>query len=134
MRLLRPHPRGDNRDGTIFTYHKFSVAPGELPFRLRSAATQLFTIATTSSRHPSISRGTARQSPAGIARNHLPGLPQMGAKISNWSLSRDCGHMFVKIPPQFSVADFVRQAKGRSSRKIQQEFENMRKRYSEQRF
>ena len=36
----------------------------------------------------------------------------MGAKISNWSLSRDCGHMFVKIPPQFSVADFVRQAKG----------------------
>ena len=58
----------------------------------------------------------------------------MGAKISNWSLSRDCGHMFVKIPPQFSVADFVRQAKGRSSRKIQQEFENMHKRYSEQRF
>jgi len=33
-----------------------------------------------------------------------------------------------------SVSDFVRRAKGRSSRKIQQEFEHIRKRYWGQRF
>lgn len=37
--------------------------------------------------------------------------------------------MLVEIPPHVSVADVVRQAKGRSSRKIQQEFEHIRKRY-----
>lgn len=36
--------------------------------------------------------------------------------------------MFVEIPPHVSVSDFVRRAKGRSSRKIQQEFEHIRKR------
>jgi putative transposase len=49
-------------------------------------------------------------------------------------LSHDHVHMFVEIPPHVSVSDFVRRAKGRSSRKIQQEFEHIRKRYWGQRF
>ena len=49
-------------------------------------------------------------------------------------LSSDHVHMFVEIPPHVSVSDFVRRAKGRSSRKIQLEFEHIRKRYWGQRF
>lgn len=59
---------------------------------------------------------------------------EMGVKIINGALSRDHVHMFVEIPPHVSVSDFVRRAKGRSSRKIQQEFEHIRKRYWGQRF
>jgi len=54
---------------------------------------------------------------------------EMGVAIINGASSRDHVHMFVEIPPQVSVSDFVRRAKGRSSRKIQQEFEHIRKRY-----
>ena len=53
---------------------------------------------------------------------------EMGVTIVNGALSRDHVHMFVEIPPHVSVSDFVRRAKGRSSRKIQQEFEHIRKR------
>lgn len=49
---------------------------------------------------------------------------QMGVTIVNGALSRDHVHMFVEIPPHIAVSDFVRRAKGRSSRKIQQEFEH----------
>ena len=59
---------------------------------------------------------------------------EMGVIIVNGVLSRDHVHMFVEIPPHISVSDFVRRAKGRSSRKIQQEFEHIRKRYWGQRF
>ena len=59
---------------------------------------------------------------------------EMGVIIVNGALSRDHVHMFVEIPPHVSVSDFVRRAKGRSSRKIQQEFEHIRKRYWGQRF
>jgi putative transposase len=59
---------------------------------------------------------------------------EMGVTIVNGALSRDQVHMFVEIPPHVSVSDFVRRAKGRSSRKIQQEFEHIRKRYWGQRF
>ena len=59
---------------------------------------------------------------------------EMGVTINNGALSRDHVHMFVEIPPHVSVSDFVRRAKGRSSRKIQQEFEHIRKRYWGQRF
>lgn len=54
---------------------------------------------------------------------------EMGVIIINGALSKDHVHKFVEIPPQVSVSDFVRRAKGRSSRKIQQEFERIRKRY-----
>ena len=57
-----------------------------------------------------------------------------GIRNVDLGLSRDQVHMFVEIPPQVSVSDFVRRAKGRSSRKIQQEFEHIRKRYWGQRF
>lgn len=59
---------------------------------------------------------------------------EMGVTIINGVLSRDHVHMFVEIPPSIAVSDFVRRAKGRSSRKIQQEFEHIRKRYWGQRF
>ena len=59
---------------------------------------------------------------------------EMGVTIINGALSRDHVHMFVEIPPHIAVSDFVRRAKGRSSRKIQQEFEHIRKRYWGQRF
>jgi putative transposase len=59
---------------------------------------------------------------------------EMGVTIVNGVLSRDHVHLFVEIPPHVSVSDLVRRAKGRSSRKIQQEFEHIRKRYWGQRF
>ncbi|MCF8710520.1 IS200/IS605 family transposase [Rhizorhapis sp. SPR117] len=59
---------------------------------------------------------------------------EMGVTIIHGALSRDHVHMFVEIPPHIAVSDFVRKAKGRSSRKIQQEFEHIRKRYWGQRF
>jgi putative transposase len=51
---------------------------------------------------------------------------EMGVTIVNGALSQDHVHMFVEIPPHIAVSDFVRMAKGRSSRKIQQEFEHIR--------
>jgi len=54
---------------------------------------------------------------------------EMGVKILNGVLSADHIHVFVSIPPHIAVSDFVRKAKGRSSRKIQQEFESIKKRY-----
>jgi putative transposase len=59
---------------------------------------------------------------------------EMGGTIVNGALSHDQVHLFVEIPPHVSVSDFVRRAKGRSSRKIQQEFEHIRKRNWGQRF
>ena len=37
--------------------------------------------------------------------------------------------MFVSIPPQIAVSEVMRTVKGRSSRKIQMEFPELRKRY-----
>jgi putative transposase len=45
---------------------------------------------------------------------------EMGVTIVNGALSRYPVRMFVEIPPQVSVSNFVRRAKGRSPRKIQQ--------------
>lgn len=53
---------------------------------------------------------------------------EMGVTIVSGALSKDHVHLFVEIPPHIRVSDFVRRAKGRSSRKIQQEFEHIRKR------
>lgn len=54
---------------------------------------------------------------------------EMGVEIVNGVLSRDHVHMFVDIPPHVAVSDFVQRAKGRSSRKVQQEFPELGKRY-----
>ena len=37
--------------------------------------------------------------------------------------------MFVEIPPHIAVSQFVQRAKGRSSRKVQQSFPELRKKY-----
>jgi putative transposase len=54
---------------------------------------------------------------------------ELGVKIINGVLSSDHIHVFVSIPPHMAVSEFVKIAKGRSSRKIQQEFPEVRKRY-----
>ena len=58
----------------------------------------------------------------------------MNVTIIKGLLPRDHVHMFVEIPPHVAVSAFVQKAKGRSSRRIQQEFEHMRKGYWGQRF
>ena len=59
---------------------------------------------------------------------------EMGVNIVSGALSRDHVHLFVEIPPHIPVSQFVQRAKGRSSHRIQQEFEHIRKRYWGQRF
>ena len=53
----------------------------------------------------------------------------LGIKIINGALSADHVHIMAEIPPHISVSQFVKAAKGRSSRKIQQEFPEIRKTY-----
>ena len=59
---------------------------------------------------------------------------ELGVTIISGVLSADHVHMFVEIPPHVSVSYFMQRAKGRSSRRIQQEFPDLRKRYWGQRF
>jgi len=54
---------------------------------------------------------------------------ELGIRIVNGVLSADHIHLFVEIPPHISVSEFVKIAKGRSSRKIQQEFPRIKKLY-----
>jgi len=54
---------------------------------------------------------------------------ELNVNIENGVVSSDHVHIFVSIPPHMTVSDFVRRVKGRSSRKIQQEFPSIRKRY-----
>ncbi|WP_419901095.1 IS200/IS605 family transposase [Kiloniella sp.] len=59
---------------------------------------------------------------------------QLGVTIVKGVLSDNHVHMFVEIPPRLSVSDFRQKVKGCTSRKIQQEFPELRKRYWGQRF
>jgi putative transposase len=54
---------------------------------------------------------------------------ELGIKIINGVLSADHVHIMAEIPPHISVSQFVKVAKGRSSRKIQQEFPEIIKTY-----
>ena len=54
---------------------------------------------------------------------------EMGIKIVNGVVSSDHLHIFVEIPPHICVSEYVKKAKGRSSRKIQEEHHELRKRY-----
>lgn len=54
---------------------------------------------------------------------------ELNIKIINGVLSAEHVHIFAEIPPHISVSDFVKLAKGRSSRKIQQEFPHIGKEY-----
>ena len=58
-----------------------------------------------------------------------PVAEEMGVRLVNGVLSSDHVHIFAEIPPPISVSDFVKVAKGRSSRKIQKEFPEIGKRY-----
>ena len=49
-------------------------------------------------------------------------------------LSKDHVHMLVSVPPKLSISDFMRKAKGRSSRKILMEFPELKRRYWGRRF
>lgn len=59
---------------------------------------------------------------------------ELGVTIENGVVSTDHIHVFVSIPPHVAVSEFVKQAKGRSSRKLQQEFPELKKRYWGRRF
>jgi len=44
-------------------------------------------------------------------------------------VSKDHVHLYISYPPKLSVSDIVKALKGRSSRKIQQEFPHLQKQY-----
>jgi putative transposase len=59
---------------------------------------------------------------------------EMGVHIVRGVLARDHVHMFLSIPPKLSLSDVMQRIKGRSSRRIQMEFPELRKRYWGRRF
>ena len=54
---------------------------------------------------------------------------ELNVEIVRGVLANDHIHMFVDIPPRLSVSEFMQRIKGRSSRKVQQRFPQLRKRY-----
>ena len=52
-----------------------------------------------------------------------------GVTILKGHVSRDHVHLFVSVPPQISVSRLVQRLKGKSSYKLIQEFEHLRKRF-----
>ena len=52
---------------------------------------------------------------------------ELSIKIENGVVSSDHIHVFVDVPPHVKISDFVQKAKGRSSKKIQEEFPILRK-------
>ena len=54
---------------------------------------------------------------------------ELGVEIIKGVLSRDHVHMFISVPPQHALSDVMRRIKWRSSRRIQQEFPALRRRY-----
>ena len=54
---------------------------------------------------------------------------ELGIEIIKGVLSKDHVHMFIAVPPQHALSDVMRRVKGRSSRRIQQEFPEINKRY-----
>lgn len=54
---------------------------------------------------------------------------KFGVDIIRGNVSADHIHIFVSIPPHYSVSKIIQNIKGRSSRIIQQEFPEIRKEY-----
>ena len=54
---------------------------------------------------------------------------EMGVHIVRGVLARDHVHMFLSVPPKQAISDVMRRIKGRSSRRLQQEFPQLKKRY-----
>lgn len=59
---------------------------------------------------------------------------EIGVHIVKGVLARDHVHMFVSIPPRLSLSHVMQRIKGRSSRRIQMEFPELRKRHWGRRF
>jgi len=59
---------------------------------------------------------------------------EMNVHIVKGVLSTDHVHMFLSIPPHLSLSNVMQRIKGRSSRKIQMEYPELRKRYWGRRF
>ena len=59
---------------------------------------------------------------------------EMGVHIVKGCLARDHVQMFLSIPPHLALSKVMQRIKGRSSRRIQMEFPELRKRYWGQRF
>ena len=86
---------------------------------------------------PDVSHHVTQRLPIFFSDQDRQVCAALGVTIVNGALSRDHGHLFGEILPHashVSVSDFVRRARGRSSRKIQQEFGHLRKRRWGQRF
>ena len=49
--------------------------------------------------------------------------------ILKGAVSSDHVHMHVEFPPRLAISDMVKRFKGRTSRKLQQEFPHLQKRY-----
>ena len=54
---------------------------------------------------------------------------ELGVEIVKGVLAQDHVHMFLSVPPKYSISDVMRRLKGRSSRRLQQEFPILKKRY-----
>ncbi len=50
-------------------------------------------------------------------------------KILKWAVAKDHIHIHVEYPPKLSISDIAKRMKWRSSRNIQREFEEIKKRY-----
>ena len=53
----------------------------------------------------------------------------LDVQIIKGNVSRDHIHLYVSYPPKISISELVRRIKGRTSRKIQEEFPQLGKKY-----
>jgi len=54
---------------------------------------------------------------------------ELGVHIIKGVLARDHVHMFINVPPKLALSTVIQRIKGRSSRRVQMEFPELRKRY-----
>ena len=59
---------------------------------------------------------------------------EIGVHIVKGVLARDHAHVFLSVPPQIALTKVMQRIKGCSSRRIQMEFPELRKRYWGRRF
>ena len=59
---------------------------------------------------------------------------RLDIQIISGIVSKDHVHIFISYPPKISISEIVKTLKGRSSKKIQQEFLELKRRYWGQRF
>lgn len=54
---------------------------------------------------------------------------ELSIQIVKGVLAKDHVHMFLSVPPKHAISDVMRRIKGRSSRRLQQEFPALKQRY-----